>query len=269
MILPPLDRLTDRFLAYSRAFLQGAGEDLENVQLKIDHSLRVLELSQEITARESITGPVAALCHAAALVHDTGRFPQYAKFGSFSDATTENHARLGLHALVRSGPGRALLEGCSPRARGVILGAVFLHNVRTLDKPLSQPLDTVVRVVRDSDKLDILPVLLSYLDDDGRPANKVVTLGTRQEPDAYSPELVEQVMVRGIVDYRRMRYGNDFKLLTVSWVYGLEFPTSARLLRERGHLQAILDSLPATPDLDRMRGQVLADLDRFCDKSNS
>ena len=261
MTLPPLERLTERFLAFTGDFLGGPERNRENVRLKIDHSLRVLDLAREITAREAVNGTARDLAHAAALFHDTGRFPQYARYQSFSDAATENHARLGVRALLAEGSG--LLHGFPPRAKGVVLGAVFLHNVRSLDRPLREPLSTVVRVVRDSDKLDILPVVIKYMDND-QPDNKVVTLGVERDPEAYSPDMLAAALERRNADYSAMRWTNDFKLLLVSWVYGLEFPSSARLMRERGHLETILDSLPRTPDLDRLRGQVRSDLDKLC-----
>lgn len=261
MTLPPLERLEERFLAHARSYLEGSPEDRANVRLKIDHSLRVLDLARRIADRESLAGTVRDLALAAALFHDVGRFPQYARYKSFSDPATENHARLGVGALLAAGG--ALLDGFSPKAKGVVLGAVFLHNVRALTHPLKEPLNTVVRVVRDSDKLDILPVIMGHLDGHG-PADKVITLGVTPDPDAYSRDMLDAVLDRRNADYRGMRYTNDFKLLLISWVYGLEFPSAARLMKERGHLDAILDSLPEIPDMDRLRTQVRADLDRLC-----
>ena len=266
MTLPPLEQLVERFLAFTRDFLDETGPDLANIRLKIDHSLRVLDMAREITAQESITGPARDLALAAALLHDTGRFPQYARYRTFSDRDSENHAVLGvrtLHQGLGNGAEEGLLAGFSRRAAGIVLGAVRLHNLLALGDGLKEPLSTVARVVRDSDKLDILPVLKGHLTGQG-PDNKVVTLGVAPHPTAYSQAMLDTVLARQNADYRSMRHTNDFKLLAISWVYGLEFPATARLMREQGHLDGLLDSLPQDRNMDRLRLQIRDDLDKLC-----
>ena len=40
---------------------------------------------------------------AAALLHDAGRFQQYAEYKTFSDALSEDHAELGVKVIQNSG----------------------------------------------------------------------------------------------------------------------------------------------------------------------
>ncbi|MDD4952731.1 MAG: HD domain-containing protein, partial [Desulfovibrionaceae bacterium] len=228
---------------------------LYNIRLKEQHSLRVLDQAQGITRACGFDLETAYLTHAAALFHDAGRFPQYAEYKTFSDADSENHARLGVRTLLRSD----LLRGLSKKARRVIIGAVALHNVHRLPADLNPTLDKVTRVVRDSDKLDIIPVILEHLGGD-RPLNPVVVLGLEDDAERYSPEILAQVMRRELAEYRLMRWANDFRLLLISWVYDLNHAWARRALLERGLLDRLFQGLPGDRAVSALRDQVNQDL---------
>lgn len=247
--------LTDRFREFTAGFLRRAGDGAYNVQLKIDHTMRVVDIASEVAAREGFEPPVARLCAVAALFHDVGRFPQFERWGVFNDASSENHARLGVRALLRHG----LLDGLDAAQRRTVVGAVFLHNRRHLPAHLPEPLDSVARTVRDADKLDIFPVMLAHLDND-RPHNKVVTMGIKPHPDHYTPSMVEHLRKRRIAPYSEMRWYNDFKLLVLSWVYDLNYDTSLHLLHRLGYVEQVLAALPEDDALAAVGGQVRADL---------
>ena len=91
-----LDRHTRAFQAHAQAFLAGSEEDARNVRIKIDHSLRVLGKAEALTRAEGLPASLAEQAWLAALYHDVGRFDQYARYRTFSDAASENHARLGV-----------------------------------------------------------------------------------------------------------------------------------------------------------------------------
>lgn len=254
-IAPPLADFVRRFNDFTRPYADNAGVDRATVNIKIDHTARVLDIASSIVEMEHFPEPVATTARLAALFHDTGRFPQFAKYGVFSDKASENHARLGMKTLLRE----HLLDGLPAAQRRIILGAVFLHNVRHLPTSLmakpNSVLAQVTNVVRDADKLDIMPVMLAHLDGT-RPMNKAVTLGIEPDPDKYSPTILEHFDKKEVGDYGSMRWQNDFKLLVLTWVYDFNFPASFRLLKSRGHLEAIMDSLPRTSVMDRVRRQV-------------
>jgi hypothetical protein len=252
---PGVPELQARFRAYTAPFLDEAGDGRPNVQLKIDHTMRVFELAARIADEERFAPEEAYLARVGGLFHDTGRFPQYRGWGVFNDAASANHARLGVRALVREN----LLKGLSRRRRGLVLGAVALHNRRSLPPNLPPLLDRTARAVRDADKLDIYPVMLAHLDG-SRPPNKVVTLGITPHPDNYTPSMLGHIEAGRIAPYAEMRWHNDFKLLVLSWIYDINFRASMRLLHERGHVEAVMRTLPRTPELDRVRGRIRKDL---------
>lgn len=244
------------FAALHRTLLD---DGWENIDLKRDHSLRVLEEAQGILA-SLLPGqaPEPELHHAvqvAALFHDMGRFPQYVRWGTFNDRVSDDHGRQGVRAIRRAGVVRELPD----RLRKVVLGAVVLHNRRYLPAGLPADVDFAVRVVRDADKLDIYPVMLSHLEPGGID-NPVVTLGLKDDAEAVSPKIMEQVSGRGLCNYDDMRYVNDFKLLILSWVYDLNFAHSREQVVGRGYLDRLFDCLPKNGNFGRLAEQLREDV---------
>ena len=243
------------FREYAQEFLVGSEFDVANVQLKIDHTMRVLEFARQITGCQGQNASLAELAELAALFHDVGRFPQYARYRTFHDQMSVNHAYLGVMSLKE----HRVLEDLPGAPRRLVLGAVALHNRRSLPRGLAREFRDLVKIVRDADKLDIFQVMLAHFKP-GAKHNKVVNLELRPHPDKYTPELLARVRQRQMVNYLDMVWVNDFKLLLCSWIYDLNYGVSREIARERGYLEELLGYLPRSPELVRLGRQLREDL---------
>lgn len=257
---PALERLAGEFRRFALSHRRGSDEDLYNIDVKIEHTFQVLDeaqvLTEDLERAGTLDPDLAFQARAAALLHDIGRFPQYARWKTFRDAQSANHARLGAGVLARE----RLLAHLPPASRRTILGAVFLHNVRFVPQGLPPALDFCTRVVRDCDKLDIFRVMLAHFEP-GTPHNPVVVMGARPDTEGYAQTLVDQIRARRIGGYEHMVNVNDFKLVLVSWVYDLNFAHSRRTLAGRGQVRRLFELLPQDGVMGGLREQVLADLE--------
>jgi putative nucleotidyltransferase with HDIG domain len=230
------------FKEYVYKFYSGADEqDEENIRLKEDHSLRVLKNAQAIAQDEGLDSRLYFLTSLAALFHDIGRFEQYARFKTFNDKLSVDHARLGYEILKRE---KILNNLPFKEARNVLI-AVLLHNRLSLPQKLPPDLQMITQIVRDADKLDIFPVVLSYVQPGAR-QNKVVTLGLKDDPEAVSETILAQVQGERLANYTDMVYINDFKLLLLSWVFDLNFAFTCREVLRRGYVESLISLLPRT-----------------------
>ncbi len=245
------------FEQYVHGFLSGNAEDDHLITLKKQHSLNVLSEAQAISASLDLPETLAAAVHLGALYHDLGRFNQYRLYKTFRDDISQNHAFLGVRAL-RASQG---MPGLDAATTALVRGCVVLHNRRAVPARLAPDLATAVSIVRDSDKLDIVRIMLEYMRPGGSRSD-VVTLHVADEPDRYTPELVDEISQGRIGDYAKMRYVNDFNLLLVSWVYDLNFPAARRAYLERGHVEELFGLLPKTPELTRLKNRIYKDLVR-------
>jgi hypothetical protein len=232
------------FAGLARSFLEGEAVHDGHVELKLEHSLNVLGEARAVTASLGLTPRLERLAHLAALCHDAGRFPQYRRYRTFRDSISEDHAMLGARSL------RAwnALGGLERRDRALVLGAVVLHNRKSVPERIPPELALLTRIVRDCDKLDIVRIMLDHLRPGGKRSD-VVTLHLADEPDRYTPEIAAQIRQRRIGDYARMRYENDFKLLLLSWVFDLNFKASRRAFLARGHADELFALLPRSAEL--------------------
>jgi HD superfamily phosphodiesterase len=243
------------FRDFTQKYLQGAEFDVANVQLKIDHTLRVLAFARRLTSALAPDPGLGELAHLAALFHDVGRFPQYARYRTFHDKMSVNHACQGVLTLKQ----HQVLAGLAPSAGKLVLGAVALHNRRFLPRGLPPEVRYLTQIVRDADKLDIFAVMLAHFDP-GAPHNKVVNLELKPHPDNYTPEILDKVLKRQMVNYQDMVWVNDFKLLLCSWVYDLNYGVSRAVVRERGYLEELAGYLPRSPEFAQLGQQLREDL---------
>ena len=220
------------------------------MELKLEHTMRVVEAARLIAAGEGFDARTARCCEAAALLHDTGRYEQLRRYNTFRDSDSVDHAVFS-HDIVKE---KGWL-GSWPE-RDAILTAVLVHNRRDIPAAEMDALTLAVsRTVRDADKLDIFRVL----------ENLVRTTDWRTDSTAFwnlsvtegpSPKVVECVRGGRPVDYQNVRSLSDFVLIQVGWmISGLEFATSRRICAERGHLEfrrGFLHQLSSSPAVDAL-----------------
>lgn len=236
--------LVRRHMAWFEAYVAGFraqvdGTDAYCIDLKHDHSLRVFDEARAIIATLDLPEPLVLAGSLAALYHDVGRFRQYLRYRTFADGRSENHGRLGARVLFEE---KVLAELPADLAR-LIFGAVAMHNRARAPKRSRPELDLLTRLVRDGDKLDIYRVMIAHFRGE-TPKNDVVALHLRDEPDGWSPALVQALREERLASYADMRVENDFKLLLLSWVYDLNFPASYETLLGLGRLDELGALLP-------------------------
>jgi len=246
--------VAERFAAFTAPYLAEPG-DLFAYQLKVEHTARVVDLAREICAAEDVAADTALATLLAAQLHDLGRFPQYKTYRTFRDIESANHAALSVTHLLRA----HMLDDAPTAIRRLVIGAVYLHNRRELPDGLPAPLDMAARIVRDSDKLDIYRVMIEHFSQPV-PEHPEVALHVKLDPDAYTPAVLRALLDRSPGDYTQLVWVNDFKLMTVGWLYDMNCRSSCRILRERGYLETIFASLPDDPGINRVRAQLLGDL---------
>ena len=224
------EELTKKYNAYVDTFRDGTGRLGEMLELKLEHTRRVVANAESIADGEGFDGRCRRASLSAALLHDTGRYEQLTKYNTFNDAESVDHAVLS-HELVKK---FGWLDGQDDA--DAILMAVLYHNRRELPSELDPLTEAVAKTVRDADKLDIFLVL----------EERVAKTDWRKDSRAFwnlkplvapNPPVVEAILAQKSVDYADIRSLSDFVLIQVGWmISGLAFATSRKICAERGHL---------------------------------
>ncbi len=124
----------------------------EKIRLKIDHTLRVRDLCEDIARSLGLSGDELALASLCGLLHDIGRFEQWRRYGTFDDAKSADHGDLGAEVLSENG----LIGTFTGTDRDTVLSAVRYHNKFALPDTLDKQTRIYAGIVRDADKIDIL-----------------------------------------------------------------------------------------------------------------
>jgi len=259
-----LDELHQWFEKYVQTYDDIDEEGFRNIQLKVEHTRKVCGIMALLAAGEGLTPEETRIAAATALLHDVGRFPQFRRWRTFRDSDSDNHARLGIEVLREQG----VLDRLPGEERLMVEEAVRFHNLLALPLRFSSPTSLFIRLIRDADKLDIWRVFLDYFrqPDELRPS--AVTLGFPDLP-GVTPACVRELAAGHVIRLEDVRVLNDFKLLQISWVYDLNFRSSYRLLQQRGHIDALAETIALDAEAAEAVALAVAAIDRHAHKENT
>jgi putative nucleotidyltransferase with HDIG domain len=235
--------LTNWFEEYVNSFLSGQQESDINVELKKNHTLRVRDAIIDIGKSIALHEDDMSIAEACAILHDVGRFEQHKKYGTFSDANSENHAALGVRIIRKHDVLRDFPHEC----REIIIRSVGCHNMPAIPKGFNPNSLEFLKLIRDADKIDILYVVTDYYMTSASGSNKVLELHL-PDTDTISDEIFEPLASGRIAQVKNLRSLNDFKLYQMGWIYDLNYKRSLEIIKERQYLEKLRDALPDKSD---------------------
>jgi len=213
------------------------------LEVKRVHSMKVRDNCALIADGLGWTGSRRDLALTAAVLHDAGRFLQFATYGTFFDGASVDHGDLGHRVLQESFPWERI-EG--EGVKTAVLEAGRLHNKKVLPADVPADLLSVAEIVRDSDKIDVFRLVRRHVEE-----NRVNDLLPRLDVNGgYSGELIRELEEDGQGSYRNVRSLADFLLVQLSWAFDLNFAPSFRLLGGDGTFSWIAGRLPSHPAVD-------------------
>ncbi|MDY2778173.1 MAG: HD domain-containing protein [Collinsella sp.] len=250
----------ERALTAFRAYVAAYGAKSERIGLKVAHTYRVADIAERIARSEGWPPSDIDLAWLCGLLHDLGRFEQLRIWDTFRDADSVSHAKMGAavlegrgieglamapipdrvpivdHPLApESGSGSidSFLEDRSHDA--LIVATVEQHSAFRLDPSLDPRTRAFCDVVRDADKVDILRVNCE---------NTPMTVLGLTDGEFLSSGISDAAR-RGFGERRCLARSEriepaDHLVGMLCFVFELVYPQSARIVREQGHLDALL-----------------------------
>ena len=260
--LESLSTLKTWFSDYVETFRSGDQEQDRNIDLKDEHTRRVCTEILDIGRSLRLNLEDLFLAELTALFHDVGRFEQYARYGTFSDRKSEDHAKLGVKILRKYD----VLKGLDPSTRELILKVISYHNRVEIPEGETEACVFFAKLLRDADKLDIWRVVTDYYRQVDGLRNGTIELGLPDGPE-ISDEVCADLKAGKIVRMRSMKTLNDFKLLQMAWIYDVNFPRTFEILRERGYMEMIRDALPQSEKVLEMYATIRSYLEEYIGQS--
>ena len=200
----------------------------EKIKLKYEHTFRVAKLAKEIAQAQNLSEEEIFVSELAGLLHDIGRFEQVKKFNSFDDSETFDHGAFGISVLFDNNLIRYFIE--DSRYDDLLKRAIYAHNKFAIPHHYTPKEVLISQVVRDADKIDILHLIV----------NKPITLDDKPE---ISPIVIDSLMdgsqVRNEIVHSRL----DRNLLTLSFIYDINFKYTLFLIQKHDYLNRMIDRI--------------------------
>ena len=251
----------DKFRIWFDDYVAGFYGDDEtvnaNVTLKEDHSHRTCKEMLYLAGELGLDENQKLISQTIALLHDVGRFEQFAKYRMYSDAKSVDHCRLGLEVLEKN----RVLDGVDLQEKLLIEKAIEYHGRKELPPGLDGRCLLFSKVIRDADKLDAYYVVMKYYEQyRDNPQNFKLGVELPDEP-GYSAHLVNELLCGRCVDNRQLRILNDLKLSLLGWVYDVNFTSTLKRIKQCGYLEKLIGFLPADEDIQKVREKILGYVD--------
>ncbi|HZK54660.1 MAG TPA: HD domain-containing protein [Desulfosporosinus sp.] len=235
------------FEEYTKRF---AGEEAEveaNLSYKKEHSLRVRDYMLILGRDVQLDIDQMFIAEVIGLFHDVGRFEQYVKYHTFKDHRSEDHAELGLSILERE---KIFLERASQLENEIILTAIRNHNRREIHETVSGNTLLFCKLIRDADKLDIFQQVIDFYENPS--ATPYFAVDGNHEDERYSPEIIQGILSGKKISYTSVRTPVDIKLIRLSWLLDLTFPTALEIANKQRFLERIRAFIPVTGDTQKV-----------------
>lgn len=225
-----------------------------NLKLKEDHSRRTVGEMRYLAQSLGLNDNDVALAEAVGILHDVGRFEQFAVYRTYSDARSTNHCLLGRKVLRD----RHILAGLDQLDMGIIETAVEYHGAKTLPPHMNGRRLLFTKLIRDADKIDIYEVMVAnYKKYAADPRNFQLEVEF-PATGKCSPEVIDAVLQGATIDYRMLKTMDDAKLLQMGWVYDINFRPSLRRIKERRYMESLAAMLPQKPEIVAAASSVIA-----------
>ena len=225
------------FDSYTAEFEMEKERDQKNIQLKIDHSKRVVTNMEEIITGISLNTEEKYLAKIIALYHDIGRFKQYQDYKTFSDYKSVDHGQLGVEVLKKNN----LIDNLSKNNQNIIFKAIKQHNKADLSYDIfnNQQELFFAKLIRDADKLDIFNIFAGRYKK-GSQKDYIIKLSTDPK---ISDKIFNKALKGESINYDKLKTIDDLKTMQLGWIYDINFKETLAIIRNRKYVEIIYNSM--------------------------
>ncbi|GAF03638.1 HD domain-containing protein [Saccharicrinis fermentans] len=244
------------FDKYYHSFTELSIEQKVNFDLKYKHSYRVADVCGQLADALGIGSERRFIALIIGLFHDIGRFKQLFEFNTFNDAVSVDHARYSVEVLQEN----KFLDDLNEM--DIVLDAIRYHNKLKVPIGLSSESLFFAKLIRDADKLDILKVITDHYTTPEKERNQALTWEMPQGEEVSS-KVLAQILAHEQIAKENLRNQLDIKVMQLSWVFDLNFKPSLKILKEKGYMDIIYQTMPQNELSYRIYHEVTAYLERL------
>jgi len=210
-------------------YIQNFDMTNQNISRKYAHSFRVVEYAEQIAISENLSKQDVFLAKVCALLHDIGRFKQIKEFQECEDRISFDHGDVGYEILLENNYISHFLK--NKEEQEICLKAVKNHNKFAIETGLSERELYFAKLVRDSDKLDLLDTQANEIKDG------------RRDIDLQVLEALKQHMLYRFQENHEIENDASIIVVQLCFLFDLYFPESFRILKDRKIIERKIELL--------------------------
>lgn len=195
----------------------------KEILLKRRHTLRVMELSEEIAKSLNLSEEDVELAKLCGLLHDIGRFTQIRDFNTYNDLVSLDHGDLGAEILKKDN----YINKFTNKNQDNIIKVVKYHNKYRIPKTLSEKNRLLTKIVRDADKIDILFLFVNK-----ETYNKI-------EYTSVSKEVYNDILNKRLVRNVNVKTSADEIVREIANIFDISYKKSFEIIKERDYVNKI------------------------------
>ncbi len=212
----------------------------ENIQLKEKHILKAVELvSYLATSVEKYTELDIAIAKIVVVLQQIARLNVFANCSN-SDVTFAEDDIDDCIAIIKE---EKILEVFSEELRNTILMCLSYVNKTLYPKTLEANNIAILKLVNDAGKIAALEILAEYYSEEPQGSNKIIEFHLPNKFE-ISGKLEKRIMSDKEAEPKDVYSIKDLKLMQMSWVFGLNFKASYKLVHDKLYVKKIYETLP-------------------------
>ena len=198
----------------------------EMITLKINHTLRVVELCENIAKSLNLNDEEIFIAKIIGLLHDIGRFEQWKVYRTYKDADSIDHANLGVEILKKDNYLRKFIK--DDKYDDIILKSIYYHNKHTIPNDLDEKTTMFAKLIRDADKIDILYIYTI----------KQIDLPLDNE---FTKDIYESLLKENTIAREDIKTKTDRLAVTFGFIFDMNYKYSFEYLKDKKYFDTIVD----------------------------
>lgn len=183
--------------------------DDENIKLKYDHSVRVMNLMVKYSELLGFSEEDIELARLIGLLHDIGRFEQLKVYHTYVDLKSVDHAEYSVVQLFDKGEIKLFTD--RKDWYPIIEFAIRYHNKKELPQCSDDRVLKFANLIRDVDKIDIM-YLLGVLGDLNKKINRELEVTPEVKKCIFEHEAVANEIVQNYNDRLVVQFAFAFNI---------------------------------------------------------
>ena len=222
--------------------------DIENpkIALKVAHIERVSAIAKKTAESLNLSKEDVELAELIGLLHDIGRFEQIKKYNTFVDSRSENHAKLGIDVLFKQGLIRKFIE--DEKYDKIIELAIINHNrdKKDIDKNVSKEELLQIKLIRDSDKTDILYTLVVG-------DVKAIWETDNMSLEKITDEIYNEFMEKKSITYKNRKTSADLLVGHFTYAFDFNFDYGLKIIYDNNYYEKLYNRFNFKDEITKER----------------